>query len=362
MKQIFKHIIASAVGILSCVSALAQHESQPFIQIRDEYSDFLQRQVCGRVSHSITDGSNYKGEVVIPGKYYSYYLKSFAKVNWIEASALGHAKKATSFYVPASATEFPTYLNKTKGLGKRFWYDDGSMYISDNSKTVTYESPHPIMWETDVQLAGSWLNNPQQEPPYIWSDYEQHWVTIRSPFRDFIYENCNSLRSIVVLDPNTELRSIKGVLYNGQLLEAYPPGRTDEEYIIPEPTAAINRYAFAPGCKLKSLTLPSTIEGFSSWLTFYNLTDLEKLYVNWTSPPDFLDTLFSDITYETCTLIVPDGTIYNYFGTIQWSRFNHIVEKSAAGLEIPDASSKDLTCDVYSLSGVKYKSGVSPRD
>lgn len=369
MKQIFKPIIAFAVGILSCVSASAQHESEPFIKISDYYNYLLVRPLCGRVEQAIKNGVDYKGEVVIPGKYFSSYLDTYAMVDWIEDNALSGSASShiTSLYIPASATEYPTYHNDRQTLAEPDTYWDGSFEINDkeNLKTIVYESPRPSFEDLSVRIIYGYPNTDGHEPPWTWEDYKHKSYTITPTFfRKNPFENCPLLKSIVVLDPDIPLHSIKGVLFKDydedQTLMAFPLGRTGA-YSLPEPTYRIGPDAFPAGCQITSLTLPATLTEIMDTDAFSGLTSLTKVIANWMNPPIFFSPTFSEEQYRDCTLVVPEGTIPAYATTVPWSLFSNIVEQTS-GIETPTASPKELTCDVYSLSGVRYKSCVSPRD
>ncbi len=362
-KHSVKLIIAIAVGMLSYDSVSAQHESEPTITISDNYDAFVLRPLCGRVQRALKLGTRYKGEIVIPGKYYSTMFNSYTMVNWITNTAFkGNALYMTSVYVPASATEYPTYLNLTETLAYKENYEDGSFSFPSNPnlKTTTYESPYPAFDTKQV-----WVSTNRQIADGVgWYCYEQEWEYIYSAFDNNPFKDCPALKSIVVLDPNTPLHSIKGVLFRDyedvQELVAFPLGRTGT-YSIPEPTNRIGPKAFPTGCKITSLTLPSTLSEVKYSDAFSQLTSLSTVIVNWTEPVSFRSTLFSDETYQAATLVVPDGTMPAYATTVPWSLFSNIKEQSA-NIETPVASSKELTCDVYNLSGIQCKSGVSPRD
>lgn len=374
MNKILKLCIALVIGMLSCLTASAQHESEASMEIADEIKSIgyyvdIYEPWYGQVDALIKRDSDYKGEVVVPGKYYSANLKTYAKVSWVSYPAL-HNKvssflsgtyvsnwtNTSSFYIPASATEYPTRYNKTTGLAWIWNYADGTWYFSSNPnlKTAIYESPHPPFANistTDYRAVPGGYIEPETE-------------ALPSAFVTNPFAECPSIKSIVVLDPNTRLHSIKGVLFKDydeqQELVAYPQGRKDEAYSIPAPTAYIREDAFPSGCNLRSLELPISLTD-ACYNAFSHLTGLTSVIVNWTEPVAFFSALFSDETYTTCTLRVPDGTMADYATTVPWSLFANIVEKSA-GVDSPVASSKNMTCDVYSISGMQCKSCVPTRD
>ena len=93
--------------------------------------------------------------------------------------------------------------------------------------------------------------------------------------RPFAY--CYGLRSINVDDANPVFSSRDGVLFtkDGEELIAFPWGKSDNSYMIPEGTRTIGAFAFS-GCMLKEVVFPNTIEAIDGYAFAYcdNLASL----------------------------------------------------------------------------------------
>ena len=93
--------------------------------------------------------------------------------------------------------------------------------------------------------------------------------------RPFAY--CYGLRSINVDDANPVFSSRDGVLFtkDGEELIAFPWGKSDNSYTIPEGTRTIGAFAFS-GCMLKEVVFPNTIEAIDGYAFAYcdNLASL----------------------------------------------------------------------------------------
>ena len=79
-------------------------------------------------------------------------------------------------------------------------------------------------------------------------------ATVSNPFH-----GCTSLTSFVITPTNVNFASVDGVLYSKSLewLAAYPAGRSGE-YIVPDTTKGIGRYAFADSL-LNKIMLPDSV-------------------------------------------------------------------------------------------------------
>ena len=79
------------------------------------------------------------------------------------------------------------------------------------------------------------------------------------------FASCNSLKAVTVDPDNPWFCSIDGVVYTKDQKELvfYPPGKDDEEFVIPEGCSVIDRYAFAYCENLKRIIVPSTVTDIS---------------------------------------------------------------------------------------------------
>ena len=80
-------------------------------------------------------------------------------------------------------------------------------------------------------------------------------------FHGSSFAGCNALREVTVDPENPWLCSVDGVVYTKDQRELifYPPGRTDEEFAIPEGVESVDRYAFAYCENLKRICFPQTV-------------------------------------------------------------------------------------------------------
>ena len=79
------------------------------------------------------------------------------------------------------------------------------------------------------------------------------------------FASCNSLKEVTVDPDNPWFCSVDGVVYTKDQKELvfYPPGKADEEFVIPEGCSVIDRYAFAYCENLKRIIVPSTVTDIS---------------------------------------------------------------------------------------------------
>ena len=84
-------------------------------------------------------------------------------------------------------------------------------------------------------------------------------------FHGSCFASCNSLKEVTVDPDNPWFCSVDGVVYTKDQKELvfYPPGKTDEEFAIPEGCSMIGRYAFAYCENLKRIIVPSTVTDIS---------------------------------------------------------------------------------------------------
>ncbi len=84
-------------------------------------------------------------------------------------------------------------------------------------------------------------------------------------FSGFCFASCNSLKEVTVDPDNPWFCSVDGVVYtkDQKKIVFYPPGKTDEEFTIPEGCEVIGRYAFAYCENLKRITVPKTVTDIS---------------------------------------------------------------------------------------------------
>ena len=84
-------------------------------------------------------------------------------------------------------------------------------------------------------------------------------------FRGGSFASCNSLKEVTVDPDNPWFCSVDGVVYTKDQKELvfYPPGKADEEFVIPEGCSVIDRNAIAYCENLKRIIVPSTVTDIS---------------------------------------------------------------------------------------------------
>ena len=94
-----------------------------------------------------------------------------------------------------------------------------------------------------------------------------------------VFLRCVSFTSINVEEGNVAYASINGVLFdrNCTTLIAYPAGRTDTYYIIPDNVTTIDVFAFSEASSLKSVVIPDSVTSIHE-STFNRCYNLESVY------------------------------------------------------------------------------------
>ncbi|MDR1919950.1 MAG: leucine-rich repeat domain-containing protein, partial [Tannerellaceae bacterium] len=175
---------------------------------------------------------------------------------------------------------------------------------------------------------------------------------------------CISLDSIQVDAANTAYASEAGVLYNKNKtsLIAYPAGKDDSTFTVPNSVTIIDGYAFVEcqginsvslsesvksisfnaftSCRnLASVTIPQSVEsiGFNA---FGDCDSLKHVDVNWETPLplDAGEIVFARVDLSQATLKVPFGTAAAYRAAPVWADFGTITEKEKP-IILPDSIS-----------------------
>ncbi len=94
------------------------------------------------------------------------------------------------------------------------------------------------------------------------------------------FKNCNGLLNINVDPNNPYYSSVDGVLFNKSQTEllAYPNGKTQTTYTIPDVVEVIGEYAFASNMTLVNVIFPSTLRHIYDF-AFLNCTKITQLFI-----------------------------------------------------------------------------------
>lgn len=88
---------------------------------------------------------------------------------------------------------------------------------------------------------------------------------------EYAFENCQSLKEILVDDENENFKSTDGVLYtkNMQTLLIYPANKENTDFSIPETVRSFGDYAFDYNQKLENITIPAGLRSMGEYEPFY---------------------------------------------------------------------------------------------
>lgn len=113
---------------------------------------------------------------------------------------------------------------------------------------------------------------------------------------DFAFFNCPSLVNIYVSENNNNYSDINGVLFNKNKSEllAYPTGKIDNEYSIPNGVTSIRDYAFMACKSLSSIIIPDSVTSIGDD-AFMACINLESITI-----PDSV-TSIGDEAFENCS-------------------------------------------------------------
>ena len=167
-----------------------------------------------------------------------------------------------------------------------------------------------------------------------------------APFAD-----CASLATITVDPANTVYHSPEGsnaiIMNSIVLVQACPatviPQSATELYGAWLYASYLTDFTVPSGIKyiaysfyastLASVTIPATVEGIYHY-AFNNNALRGNIKVLRPTPPELIETAFSDVTYGNATLIVPAGAKAAYQAHTVWGRFQHIEEIPAGSGDV----------------------------
>ncbi len=167
-----------------------------------------------------------------------------------------------------------------------------------------------------------------------------------APFAD-----CTSLATITVDPANTTYESPEGsnaiIMNSIVLVQACPatviPQSATELYGAWLYASYLTDFTVPSGIKyiaysfyastLANVTIPATVEGIYAY-AFNNNALRGNIKVLRPTPPELIETAFSDATYENATLIVPAGALAAYQAHTVWGRFQHIEEIPAGSGDV----------------------------
>jgi hypothetical protein len=131
-----------------------------------------------------------------------------------------------------------------------------------------------------------------------------------------LFGQCTSLTEIKVADGNEKYKSVNGVLYvyfsTKWRLAAYPAGRTNASFDVPEQTPVILLGAFADCLHLKNVVLPVTCGEIQN-SGFWGCTALESITMKQATGAVRLGTfVFEGVDMTKIKIKVPQKVLENY--------------------------------------------------
>ena len=136
-----------------------------------------------------------------------------------------------------------------------------------------------------------------------------------------VFDGCYGLTSVII--PNSVTIIVR---------EAFDRCYNLTSVNIPNSVISIGFEAFKNCSELTSLTIPNSVT-FIDRKAFWGCTKLTSLYCLLENPIPINSNVFSDETFQTCTLYVPRGTKEKYQNTEVWKSFSVINEFDPSEIE-----------------------------
>lgn len=173
-------------------------------------------------------------------------------------------------------------------------------------------------------------------------------ITLPSTIREIgghAFTGLNNLTEFVVDAENPTYKTIDGVLFttDEKELVAYPVGKEDLYYNIPQGTTTIGGWAFASCCHLQKLIIPNTVMNIGEE-AFYLQNSLTTIYCYSEQPPTLGNTVFS--ATGTQNVFVQQQSVDAYKAADQWK--DHNIQNGTIAL---DETSADTQTQLRSLEG-----------
>ena len=147
---------------------------------------------------------------------------------------------------------------------------------------------------------------------------------------NFAFEGCINLSSIDVDEDNSvyDSRNNCNAIIRSRDNRLVVGCKTT---IIPNSVTSIGGHAFSYCSSLTSITIPNSVTTIGNW-AFDGCSGLTSVTVEWETPLEINNSVFSSVDLSNLTLIVPKGTKAAYEAADVWRDFGTIVEMGSGDL------------------------------
>ena len=139
----------------------------------------------------------------------------------------------------------------------------------------------------------------------------------------FLYE-CTAVENVTIDSKNTHFKSYDGVVFSKDLetLVYYPPGKTDEHFVVPSSVKTITRTAFNYAKNLESVYIPKTVKEIGE--TAFGYTSI-IIYYEGAKTPSALESAFNPwpVVYKSAPLDVTEELSFSRTAssvTLKWKK------------------------------------------
>ena len=161
---------------------------------------------------------------------------------------------------------------------------------------------------------------------------------------DGVFSECASLQNIYVSRANEKLCDVDGVLFSKDktTLIAYPRGRSDTEYAIPNGTVSIKECAFQNCAAITKVSIPNSVTGIGN-RAFMDCVGLADVHI-----PNSVTGL-GEFTFYGCASLT-EVQIPNSVTRIGYSTFNRCT--GLISVSLPDSMDTIAPCLFYGCSSL----------